>query len=69
VRLTSFLAGELGREALTRDLELTERASLEKRYGCAVVAIARRAARGGGCAPRLNVFRRSFGLFAACSAF
>jgi nitrite reductase (NADH) large subunit len=43
VRLTSFLAGELSWEALTRDLELPERANLEKRYGCAVVAIIRKA--------------------------
>jgi nitrite reductase (NADH) large subunit len=42
VRLTSFLAGELGYDALTRDLQLPESNSLVKRYGCAVVAIARK---------------------------
>lgn len=42
VRLTSFLAGELGWESLTRDLCLPERARIERRYGCAVVAIARK---------------------------
>jgi nitrite reductase (NADH) large subunit len=41
VRLTSFLAGELDYDTLTRDLHLPESESLEKRYGCAVVAIAR----------------------------
>jgi nitrite reductase (NADH) large subunit len=41
VRLTSFLAGELAWDALTRDLALPQRANLEKRYGCAVAAIAR----------------------------
>jgi nitrite reductase (NADH) large subunit len=43
VRLTSFLAGELGWEALTRDLELPARPDLQRRYGCAVVAIDRAA--------------------------
>lgn len=43
VRLSSFLAGELGWDALTRDLELPERENLEKRFGCTVVAICRRA--------------------------
>jgi nitrite reductase (NADH) large subunit len=42
VRLTAFLAGELGYDALTRDLQLPESSSLVKRYGCAVVAIARK---------------------------
>ena len=42
VRLTAFLAGELGWDALTRDVQLPESTSLEKRYGCAVVAIARK---------------------------
>ncbi|MEW6689473.1 MAG: FAD-dependent oxidoreductase, partial [Pseudomonadota bacterium] len=42
VRLSSFLAGELAWDGLTRDLRLPERARIERRYGCAVVAIARR---------------------------
>lgn len=42
VRLTSFLAGELGWDALTRDLQIPESSNVEKRYGCAVVTITRK---------------------------
>ena len=42
VRLSAFLAGELGWESLTRDLRLPETARIERRLGCAVVSIARR---------------------------
>ena len=41
VRLSSLLSGELSWDALTRDLNLPERAKFEKRLGCAVVSIDR----------------------------
>jgi len=41
VRLSSLLAGEVGWEALIRDLELPPRDGLEKRFGCPVVAVDR----------------------------
>lgn len=41
VRLSSFLAGELRWDAPTRDLELPAEANLERRFGCAIAAIAR----------------------------
>lgn len=43
VRLSSLLAGELGWDALTRDLRLPAHAALESRLGCAVVSIDRAA--------------------------
>ncbi len=43
VRLSAFLAGELGWEGLTGDLGLAARPSIEARLGCAVVAIDREA--------------------------
>jgi nitrite reductase (NADH) large subunit len=43
VRLTSFLAGELSWDHLTRDLALPAGAALERRFGCAVTAIDREA--------------------------
>jgi nitrite reductase (NADH) large subunit len=43
VRLSSFLAGELDWDALTRDLALPAEGKLEKRFGCAVTAIDRKA--------------------------
>jgi nitrite reductase (NADH) large subunit len=42
VRLSSFLAGELDWEGLTRDLALPAHGNLDKRFGCAVVSIDRR---------------------------
>jgi len=45
VRLSSLLAGELGWDALTRDLRLPAHAGLEARLGCAVVSIDREARR------------------------
>jgi nitrite reductase (NADH) large subunit len=41
VRLSSFLAGELGWEALTRDLDLPASPTVERRFGCAVRSIDR----------------------------
>ena len=45
VRLSSFLAGELRWDAPTRDLELPAEANLERRFGCAIAAIARNSRR------------------------
>jgi len=43
VRLSSFLAGELGWDALTRDLAVPDAPPVATRFGCAVVAIDREA--------------------------
>jgi nitrite reductase (NADH) large subunit len=43
VRLSSYLAGELDWDALTRDLDLPSNAAIERRLGCAVVAVDRTA--------------------------
>ena len=58
VRLSSFLAGELDWDALTRDLALPVDGKLEKRFGCAVVSIDRKARTVSDAAGRLQAYRQ-----------
>ena len=58
VRLSSFLAGELDWEALERDLALPANGSLEKRLGCAVTSIDRRAHAVWDAGGRMQPYRK-----------
>lgn len=57
VRLSSFLAGELDWDALTRDFALPAQGSLEKRFGYAVASIDRKARAVWDEAGRLQPYR------------
>jgi nitrite reductase (NADH) large subunit len=58
VRLSSFLAGEVNWQALTRDLALPAGGVLEKRLGCAVTSIDRKAKTVWDAAGRMQPYSR-----------